>query len=93
MTAIIVIIAFALLSLRPLTGDARTVSDLRKRARQAGWLGCLAGVLKVALVAALLVLNDACRLCLNVLQGVRVVLGAMAGAVLHAPRPAVGGAR
>lgn len=93
MTAVLVILAFVLLSLRPLTDDTRTVSDLRKRARRAGWLGCLLGTLKVALVSALLVLNDACRLTLHIVQGVRVVLGAMTGAVLHAPRPAVGGAR
>lgn len=88
----IVVLSFALLSLRPIDSDTRTWADYQARARRAGWLRCLLGTLRVALVAALLVLNDACRLCLHVVQGVRVVLGAMAGAVLHSPRTAVGGA-
>lgn len=59
----IVVLSFALLSLRPITSDARTVADYRERASRAGWAGCLLGTLRVAVVAALLVLVYACRIC------------------------------
>lgn len=88
----LVALAFALLSLRPVNADTRTWADYRARARRAGWAGCVLGTLRVALVAALLVLNDACRLCLKTLQGARVVLGALSCAVMQAGRPAIGGA-
>ena len=55
-------------------------------------LGCLLGALRVALVAGLLVLNDACRLCLNAVEGARIVLGALVCAVAQTRRPVVGGA-
>lgn len=63
MTAVLVILAFVLLSLRPLTSDARTVSDLRQQARAAGFWRCLLGTLRVAVVVALLALVAACQIC------------------------------
>ncbi|MFI7449518.1 hypothetical protein ACIBQX_18625 [Nonomuraea sp. NPDC049714] len=63
LTGAIVLLFFVLLSLRPVTSDARTTSDYRERARRAGWAGCLLGTLRIAIVAALLVLVYACRIC------------------------------
>lgn len=91
LTAALAVMAFALLSLRPLTADTRSFSDYRAHARNVGPLGCLLGALRVALVAGLLVLNDVCRLCLHAVEGARIVLGALAYAVAQTRRPAVGG--
>lgn len=91
LTGAIVLLSFVLLSLRPLTSDARTVGDYQERARRTGWLGCLLGILRVVFVAGLLVLNDVCRLLLPVIEGIRIVLGAIVYAVLQTRRTAVGG--
>jgi hypothetical protein len=91
LTAALAVLAFALLSLRPADGDSRTWADYRAHARNTGLLGCLLGALRVGLVAGLLVLNDACRLLHPAIEGARIVLGALAYAVLYACRPAVGG--
>jgi hypothetical protein len=90
--AALAVLAFALLSLRPATTDARTWADYRAHARTTGLLGCVLGALRVGLVAALLVLNDVCRLLQPLIEGARIVLGALAYAVLYTCRPAVGGA-
>lgn len=103
MTAVLVVLALALLSLRPLTADTRTWADYRVRARRAGWAGCLLGTLRIALATALLVVVDAFRLCVPaaelagravpaLVRGVVILVGAMANAVMEAGRPAVGGA-
>jgi hypothetical protein len=99
----IVVLSFALLSLRPLTSDTRTWADYRARARQVGWLGCLLGTLRVALATALLVVVDAFRLCVPAVEmagrvvpalfrGAVLLIGALASALMEAGRPAVGGA-
>lgn len=63
MTAVLVVLGVILLSLRPATSDARTVSDLRERMRAAGWAGCMLGVLRIVVVTSLLVLVRACHIC------------------------------
>jgi hypothetical protein len=90
LTGAFVLLFFVLLSLRPLTSDARTATDYRERARRAGWAGCLLGALRVALVASLLVLNDACRMIPPAIAFVRVVLGAITSALLQTGRIPVG---
>lgn len=99
----IVLLSFALLSLRPLTADTRSLADFRRRARRAGWARCLFGALRVALVVTLLVVVDAGRLCVPavelagraipaLIRGVVLLVGALASALMEAGRPAVGGA-
>lgn len=101
--AAIVILTFALLSLRPLTADTRTRADYQTRARRAGWAGCLLGTLRIAIATALLVIVDAFRLCVPVVElagravpalfrGAVILVGALAAALMEAGRPAVGGA-
>jgi hypothetical protein len=63
LTGAVVLLFFVLLSLRPLTSDARTATDYRAMARRVGWGGCLLGTLRIAVVAALLVLVYTCRIC------------------------------
>ena len=70
----IVVLGFALLSLRPLTSEARSAADYRERARRAGWLGCIFGTLRVVVVAALLVLVYACRICWHTAAAIGSVL-------------------
>jgi hypothetical protein len=91
LTAALAVLAFALLSLRPADKDSRSLADYRAHARNTGPLGCLLGTLLVALVAGLLVLNDVCRLVIPAVEAARIVLGALAYAVLYTCRPAVGG--
>jgi hypothetical protein len=91
LTAALAVLAFALLSLRPADDDSRSPREMRAALRHAGWLGCLLGALRITLVAGLLVLNDACRLLHPAIEGARIVLGALAYAVLYVSRPAVGG--
>ncbi|MEO3875495.1 hypothetical protein ABGB18_42510 [Nonomuraea sp. B12E4] len=98
----IVALSFVLLSLRPITDETRSWGDLRERARRAGWWGCFLGTLRVAVVAALLVLVDAVRICVPAVElacravpalfrGAVLLIGAMAFALMQAGRPAVGG--
>ncbi|MEV0149140.1 MULTISPECIES: hypothetical protein [unclassified Nonomuraea] len=99
----IVALSFALLSLRPLTTDTRSLADYRARARRAGWTGCLLGALRIALVTTLLVVVDTFRLCVPavemcgraipaVFRGVVLLVGALASALMETGLPAVGGA-
>jgi hypothetical protein len=90
--AALVVLTFVLLSLRPATTETCTYAEYRERARRTGLAGCVLGTLRVALVLVLLVLNDACRLCIHLVEGARVVLGALAGSVAQTSRSAVGGA-
>ncbi|MEU8362292.1 hypothetical protein AB0C27_40370 [Nonomuraea sp. NPDC048882] len=85
----IVLLSFVLLSLRPLTADTRTWTDIRARARRAGWGRVFVGVLRVVIVTSLLVLVRACHMCWRVaaVVGSALTLAALIVEAMSSPAP------
>lgn len=65
-----VVLAFVLLSLRPVDSDTRTWAELREHARSAGWVRCILGAVRVLVVVTLLVLVYACQICWHTVAAV-----------------------
>lgn len=71
-------LAFFLLCLRPAGVHDRTARQVLAVVARAGILPVLLATVRVALVAALLVLVDVCRMAVNTMTGIAGVLVAMA---------------
>jgi hypothetical protein len=78
LTAALAVLAFALLSLRPADGDSRSPREMRAALRHAGSRRTLLTAARIALVASLLLLVEACRLSWQAAACIGFVLAALA---------------
>ena len=78
LTATLIVLAFALLSLRPATNDSRSPGEIRAALRSAGSRRTLLTATRIALVASLLLLVEACRLSWQAAACVAFVLAVLA---------------
>jgi len=85
------LLALALLSMRPPTVDDRTPAELRATIRRAGARRALLTTLRIALVVALLLLVEACRISYQAAAAAAVLLGVLAAGIEALSRTSVAG--